>query len=190
MRRMTDRANHKPGLAGSWGNRLSKQVAWWDPMATAATASQQGGREFLQGIIDGRYPPPPFAELVGAELLEVGEGTVRFACVPDESSYNTGLMVHGGLLCTLMDFAAGCAVQTLLGPGHLATTAELKVTFLRLLRAGQSIEVEGRSLKRGRHLAFSEASAHDSEGELVGRASATFAINQLPTANDHARDAR
>jgi acyl-coenzyme A thioesterase PaaI-like protein len=40
-----------------------------------------------------------------------------FRCAPDESTYNPLGIVHGGLLCTLLDSAAGCAVHTQLPAG-------------------------------------------------------------------------
>ena len=43
-----------------------------------------------------------------AELLAAGDGEAVFACTPDESTYNPMGIVHGGLLCTLLDTAAGC----------------------------------------------------------------------------------
>jgi hypothetical protein len=54
----------------------------------AATATELPGREFLQTIIDGRLPPPPTANLFGAELVAVGDGEALFRCTPDASTYN------------------------------------------------------------------------------------------------------
>jgi hypothetical protein len=70
------------------------------PAALAAAATEPPGREFLQAIIDGRLPPPPIANLFGAELVAFGDGEALFRCTPDASTYNPIGMVHGGLLCT------------------------------------------------------------------------------------------
>jgi uncharacterized protein (TIGR00369 family) len=142
------------------------------------TGAALGGREFLEAIRDGRLPPPPMATLIGAELVSVGEGDVSFRCVPDESTYNPLGMVHGGLLCTLLDSAAGCAVHTLLPAGSGYASIEIKVSFLKSLRAGAgAIEVHGRALRVGRRIAFAEAHARDRSGELVGHATTSLAIN-------------
>jgi uncharacterized protein (TIGR00369 family) len=135
------------------------------------------GREFLQAIIDGQVTPPPMAELVGAELLSVGEGEARFRWLPAASTYNTMGIVHGGLLCTLCDFAAGCAVHTLLPAGVGFGTIEIKVSFLKPVRAGDGpVEVLGRALRVGQRVAFAEAHARDGRGDLVGHATTSLAV--------------
>jgi uncharacterized protein (TIGR00369 family) len=88
-------------------------------------------------------------------------------------------MVHGGLLCTLLDSAAGCAVHTLLPAGAGYASIEIKVSFLRPLRADAgTIEVHGQALKVGQRVAFAEAHARDSTGELVGHATTSLAISR------------
>ena len=100
-----------------------------------------------------------------------------FRCAPDESTYNPIGMVHGGLLCTLLDSAAGCAVHTELPPGAGYASVEIKVSFLRPVQAGNgTLEVQGRSLKVGRRVAFAEAHARDANGELVGHATSSLAL--------------
>jgi uncharacterized protein (TIGR00369 family) len=133
-------------------------------------------------MIDGRLPPPPMATLIGAELVSVGEGEVTFRCAPDESSYNPIGIVHGGLLCTLLDFAAGAAVQTLLGAGAASSSIEIKVSYLKALRADSGpIEAHGRALRAGRRVAFAEAHARDQNGELVGHATTSLAVSRHST---------
>jgi uncharacterized protein (TIGR00369 family) len=157
----------------------TKTITWEDPQATAAKAAGLTGREVLQGIADGLLPPPPIAKLIGTELVCVGEGEVRFRCTPDESVYNPMGVVHGGLLCTLLDTAAGCAVQTLLPAGVISTSIEIKVSFLKVLRADcGEIEVHGEVLRVGKRVAFAQAHARDAAGELVGHATTSLAITR------------
>jgi uncharacterized protein (TIGR00369 family) len=138
---------------------------------------QRSGREFLQGIIDGRLPPPPIAELLGMRLVSVGDGEALFACEPDEAVYNPIGMVHGGWLCTLLDSAAGCAVHSSLPAGAGYSSIEIKISFLKALRADAGvIEVAGRVLRIGRRVAFAEAHARNSGGDVVGHATTSVAI--------------
>ena len=58
-------------------------------------------------------------------------GDVSFICEPDESAYNPIGLVHGGLVCTLLDSVLGCAVQSTLPAGVGYTSIELKVNYLR-----------------------------------------------------------
>jgi uncharacterized protein (TIGR00369 family) len=154
----------------------SKLVSWHDPAELRAGAASRSGREFLEAIIAAELPPPPMAALVGAELLAVGDGEALFACTADESTYNPMGIVHGGLLCTLLDTAAGCAVHTLLPAGAGFASIELKVSFFEPLQAGDRIEVRGSVLRIGGRVAFAQAHARDARGRLVGHATTTLAI--------------
>jgi uncharacterized protein (TIGR00369 family) len=162
-----------------WGAARSKTVTWQAPGPLAAAAGEMAGREFLQAMIDGRLPHPPMARLIGTELTSVADGEAVFRCRPDESSYNPIGMVHGGLLCTLLDSAAGCAVHTLL-PAHASySSIEIKVSFLRTLRAGAGcIEVRGLALRVGKRVAFAEARATDERGELLGQATSSLVVSR------------
>ncbi len=103
--------------------------------------------------------------------------TVRFAWTPDESAYNPIGMIHGGLLCTLLDFAAGAAVHTQLPAGVSFSSIEIKVSYLKTLRANSGdIDVHGRALQIGRRVAFAEAHARNPAGELVGHATSSIAV--------------
>jgi acyl-coenzyme A thioesterase PaaI-like protein len=58
------------------------------------------------------------------------------------------------------------------------STIEIKVSFLKAIRAdGGEIEVVGRALQVGRRVAFAEAHARNSRGDLVGHATASFAVS-------------
>jgi len=133
----------------------TKSISWQDPAALAAA---------------------------GAELVSVGDGEALFRCTPDESTYNPIGMVHGGLLCTLLDSAAGCAIHTLLPAGAGYGTIEIKVSFLKPLTASSGpIEAHGRALRVGGRVAFAEAHARDQNGELVGHATTSLALSRPST---------
>jgi uncharacterized protein (TIGR00369 family) len=165
-----------------WGPARSKVTSWYDPAVLTAAGSELSGREILEGILDGRLPPPPMATLIGAELVSVGPGEVVFRATPDESTYNPIGIVHGGLLCTLLDFAAGAAVQTLLEARAASSSIEIKVSYLKPLSTDSGpIEVHGRALRVGGRVAFAEAHARDQNDELVGHATTSLAVTRRPT---------
>jgi uncharacterized protein (TIGR00369 family) len=160
-----------------WRATRSKTVSWHEPATLAAAARKLSGRELMQAIADGRLHPPPMAGLVGARLVSVGDGEVVFRCAPDESTYNPLGMVHGGLLCTMLDFAAGAAVHTRLPAGVGFSSVEIKVSYLKALRAGDGeIEIHGRVLRVGSRIAFAEAHARNGDDELVGHATSSLAV--------------
>lgn len=160
------------------GELRSKVVTWEASPRTAQLAGEASGREYLQGIVDGRMPPPPYADLVGARLIEVGEGLATFECTPDEATLNIAGIAHGGLLASLMDFASGCSLQSLQPPGTVTATVEMKVNFLAPIGVGQRVEATGRVVRAGRKIAFVEAEARTERG-LVGTASTTMVVQRV-----------
>ena len=87
----------------SWGEPRSKTITWHDPAVGAAAAPSMSGLEFLRAIGDGTLPPPPISQHFDFRPVSVELGDIVFTCMPDESAYNPIGMVHGGLVCTLLD---------------------------------------------------------------------------------------
>ena len=71
-------------------------------------------------------------------VTQVEDGRVVFTCTPDESTYNPIGAVHGGLVCTLLDSVAGCALHSTLPAGRGYTSIEIKVSYLEPVRAGSA----------------------------------------------------
>ena len=109
--------------------------------------------------------------------MEVEEGRALFVCTPAEYHYNPIGAVHGGLACTLLDSAMGCAVHTMLPAGVGYTTVELKVSFLRpiTLKTGRLL-CEGTIIHLGSRIATAEARLLDTSGKLYGHATTTCMI--------------
>jgi uncharacterized protein (TIGR00369 family) len=159
-----------------WGELQTRTVTWYDPQAIRAQLTSLSGLEYLQGMIDGRIPPPPIAELASSRLISVGDGEAVFRCTPDESWLNPLALIHGGLLCTLLDSAMGVAVQSTQPVGRGYATIELKVSFLKPAAFdGSELEARGRALRVGRRIAFAEAHAYDAQGTLLGHATSSLA---------------
>lgn len=165
--------------AGTGGLR-SKTVTWHDPMAGAAAAMRMSGLDYLRAMKDGTIPPPPIITLMNMDLGEVDEGRVEFRCSPDESHYNPIGRVHGGFVCTVLDSAAGCAVQSTLPAGVGYTSLDLTVSYLRGLHhdSGELLAV-GTVVKPGRRVAFAEARVTDAQGRLVATATSTLLVFPL-----------
>lgn len=174
-------ADAVPDAPASWGDPRSRTVTWWDPMVTAAGGRERTGLEALQAVRDGLLPPPPIAQLVQMDLTAVEEGRVEFTCTVDESVYNPIGAVHGGLVCTLLDSVAGCAVHTTLPAGVGYTSIELKVTYLRAVtRASGPLTAVGTVVKPGRRVSFAEGQVVDAAGKLVATASSSLLVFPLP----------
>ena len=143
---------------------------------TDTSAFTMTGREFLEAIAAGELPPAPIAETLGFTLTRVGDGEVWFGGTPDESVYNPIGAVHGGLVCTLLDSVCGCAVHSTLPAGTGYTSVEIKVNYLRSVKAGDELTAHGWVTKPGRRVAFAEGDVRDGQDRLVATASSTLLI--------------
>ncbi|MEX5718051.1 PaaI family thioesterase [Geodermatophilus maliterrae] len=170
-----------PVVPDSWGEPRSRTVTWYDPMVTAAGTRERSGLETLQAMRDGVLAPPPIAALVQMDVVAVEEGRIEFRCAVDESVYNPIGVVHGGLVCTLLDTVAGCAVHSTLPQGVGYTSIELKVTYLRAVtQASGPLNAVGTVVKPGRRVAFAEGQVLDAAGRLVATASSSLLVFALP----------
>lgn len=158
-------------------NGRTLTVAWEDPMVGARAAKETSGLELWRAMLRGEVPPPPICELLGFELAVVEEGRVIFECVPGEQHYNTIGVVHGGLACTLLDSAMGCAVHTVLPAGTGYTTLELKTNLLRPIAADTgTLRCEGHPIHVGGRVALAEATLADGSGTLYAHATSTLMV--------------
>lgn len=157
-------------------------VTWSDPSQGLSLLPTMDGIDFLRKMAAGEVPGAPIGAHIGMQIAEVGEGAVTFHCHPDESHYNPIGMVHGGLVCTLLDSALGCAVHTTLPAGTGYTSIEIKVNYLRpVSKDSGPLVCTGRVTKGGRRVAFAEGEVVDYAGKTVATASGSLLIFPLET---------
>lgn len=155
----------------------SRTHTWSDPLAAARDGLGRTGLEHLRGIARGELPPPPIAETLGLELLEVEPGRVVFGLPAHEFLFNPIGSVHGGALATLIDSAASCAVHSVLDAGVAYATTDLHVTYVRAFGAGaRRATCTGDLLHAGRRLATATARVLDGEGRLLAHGTVTCAV--------------
>jgi uncharacterized protein (TIGR00369 family) len=75
----------------------------------------------------------------------------------------SGSIVHGGLITTLLDTAMGGACWSILPDAETFLTADLHVEFLRAARPG-TLRAEGRVVHRTKRIVFCAADIHDGDG--------------------------
>jgi uncharacterized protein (TIGR00369 family) len=80
--------------------------------------------------------------------------------------------LHGGVLCDIADVAMGSAYASTLEEGESFTTLELKINFLRPVRAAHLV-AEGSIVQRGRTVGLAECVVTDAQGRIVAKASST-----------------
>jgi uncharacterized protein (TIGR00369 family) len=163
-----------------WGEKRSKVVSWHDPTPTTAVGLSMAGIDYLRAMVDGALPPPPIAGLMDFTMVAAEPGRVVFTCRPDESAYNPIGAVHGGLVCTLLDSVAGCALHSTLPQGKGYTSIEIKVSYLKGVRATSGLlTATGTVIKAGARVGFTEGVVTDAAGAVVATASSTLLVFDL-----------
>ena len=76
-------------------------------------------------------PLSPFAAFIGISIDEFSKGRVRCSVNLLEHHMNNGGRVHGGVLTSVAETAAGAAVRTLRPEGMLTATTDLSISFIR-----------------------------------------------------------
>ena len=113
--------------------------------------------------------------LLRLRLDRVAEGQADVSLDLEPRHLNLVGTLHGGMIATLADTAAGLAYRTVLRPGTSHVTSSLSLAFLTAGRAG-TVTAKGRVVKAGTRLGYAEADVVDAEGTLLARAMATFTI--------------
>ncbi|HJZ70693.1 MAG TPA: PaaI family thioesterase [Vicinamibacterales bacterium] len=128
--------------------------------------------EMMRRTIAGELPPPPIARLIGFRMTAIEPGRSRFELDADDRHHNPMGTLHGGVLCDIADVAMGSAYASTLDEGESFTTLELKINFLRPVRAAHLV-AEGVLVQQGRTVGMVECAVTDERGRLVARATST-----------------
>ncbi|MET9844743.1 PaaI family thioesterase [Streptomyces ossamyceticus] len=159
----------------------TRTYEWEDPELTAAAVGRVSGLEFLRDLAAGRLPAPPVSATLDMALEEVEFGRAVFSLLPGEEHYNPIGSVHGGVFATLLDSAAGCAVQSTLPAGMAYTSLDLNVKFLRRITVDTGrVRAVGTVLNGGRQTALAEAKLIDDQDRLLAHATSSCLLFPLP----------
>ena len=154
-----------------------REVTWEDPLLGAALALDLSGLDYLRAIAEERIPRPPIAALLGMGISDIQPGRVTFSLDVGEHLYNPIGSVHGGVFCTLLDSAMGCAVHTTLGRGQAYTTLELKVNMVRALTVDTpSVLATGEVISAGRRVVTASGQLTGPDGALYAHATTTCLV--------------
>ncbi|MDR6975272.1 uncharacterized protein (TIGR00369 family) [Streptomyces sp. 3330] len=154
---------------------------WEDPAILADAAGGMAGIDFLREVRAGRLPAPPIGRTVDFTLDEVEPGRAVFSMTPGEEHYNPIGSVHGGVFATLLDSAAGCAVQSTLPEGMAYTSLDLTVKFLRRITADTgTVRAIGTLVSGGRRTALAQAQLLDASDRLLAHATSSCLIFPVP----------
>lgn len=146
-------------------------------MMTTHPRETLSGLEYLKQLQSGALPPTPMAALLDITILEVSEGRAVLGANPSAQHTNGIGIVHGGLAATLLDTALGCAVNSLMPPGRIFTTLEMKVNFTRAIREDAGpLRCEAHVIHGGRRTATAEGRVVDGRGKICAHATGTWIL--------------
>jgi uncharacterized protein (TIGR00369 family) len=124
-----------------------------------------------------------FWKLVGIEFDAAAPGHVACTVTLRTEHLNYNEVVHGGVISSLIDSAAGGAVRTVRTAEEIASrphaTTDLHVVYIAPA-TGTRLVATARVVRRGRTAIFTEVDVTDDAGKLVARGLVTFVIGQGP----------
>jgi uncharacterized protein (TIGR00369 family) len=160
----------------------SRTYTWADPVQVLHDVGHLSGREVLAAMAAGDIPPPPIAATLDVASFEVTDEGVAVTVRAQEFHYNPAGVVHGGVVATLLDTAAACAVHATLDAGQASTSLDLTTKFVRPMTVDSGlVRCEGRVVHRGGRTAVAEATLVDEAGRLLALATSTlFLVSARP----------
>ena len=161
----------------------TRTYQWEDPAILAEAAGRMAGIDFLRELQAGRLPAPPIGAGMDFALEEVEPGRAVFSLTPGEEHYNPIGSVHGGIYATMLDSAAGCAVQSTLSQGMGYTSLDLTVKFLRRITVDTgTVRAIGTVVNQGRQTALAQAQFLDAKDRLLAHATSSCLLFPVPPA--------
>ena len=120
-----------------------------------------------------------FTDHVGIDVISLEHGEARISLDLRQQHLNSGGMVHGGVLATLADTAAGAAAFSLVPMEKMAVTTDFQMSCLK--SSGLAvIEAGARVIHAGRRFMRAEVEI-TAAGVLLATAGVSFMIIERPT---------
>lgn len=117
--------------------------------------------------------------LLGIELVnDEDDGKFILRLPVEEKLLQYYGKVHGGVIATLFDAAAGIALNQEIGPERGASTVEFKLNYLRSVEGG-TLYARGEVVHLGQTLAVVNARVWDEQGRKVAFGMGTFYLYNL-----------
>lgn len=109
---------------------------------------------------------PPFNTYLGTEIVRRGGGEAEVALELGPHHLNRRGVVHGGVICALVDSALGAAVISAIPPEWWCATISLSTQFLDGAGRGR-LRATGRVVRRGSRVAFAGGEVRDDRGRII-----------------------
>ena len=123
--------------------------------------------------------PHPFADMIGMEVTDRGEGSCTSRLTIAQQHMNPHGIVHGAVINALADTGMGGALTSLLDEHQICSTIEIKINYFRPALAGELV-CETSVVNKGSRTGVLQSSVKDDRGKLVAQALGTFMILARP----------
>ncbi len=133
---------------------------------------------YLERIRDRGRDANPFFRLMGIVVVSLGEGKATLSMEVRDDMLNGEGFLQGGMFTALADEAMVLAIYTLLDKHQVIATISESTSFMRGAGPRMVLVAEGRIIKKGRRVVFSEADVRlEGQHDIIARSSASFAIS-------------
>lgn len=120
----------------------------------------------------------PFSRHLGMEFVEGGEGYAKIRLHYKDENSTWGQALHGGAIASLIDTTGAMAAWTtaeIATPKYFGSTVGVTVNYLSGA-IGEDIFAEGRILKRGKEIIYTDVRVTNGAGKLLAQGNVTYRI--------------
>jgi uncharacterized protein (TIGR00369 family) len=120
----------------------------------------------------------PFAAHLGMEFVDGGDGWVKLRLPFKKENTTAADALHGGAIASLLDTTGSMAAWTTSEIGnrrYFGSTVAVSVNYLSGIIA-QDCYAEGRVLKRGKEIIYSDVRVTDAGGKLCAQGNVIYRI--------------
>jgi uncharacterized protein (TIGR00369 family) len=120
----------------------------------------------------------PFMKHLGMEFLDGGEGVARIKLRYQDENSTVGKALHGGAIASLIDTTGAMAAWTtaeIATPKYFGSTVGVTVNYLSGA-IGEDIVAEGRVMKRGKEIIYTDVRVTNGEGKLLAQGNVVYRI--------------
>jgi len=120
----------------------------------------------------------PYAKHLAMEFIDGGEGWARLRMRYQDENSTAMKALHGGAISSLIDTTGAMAAWTtaeIATPKYFGSTVGINVNYLSGA-IGEDIIAEGRILKRGKEIIYTDVRVTNEQGKLLAQGSVTYRI--------------
>ena len=120
----------------------------------------------------------PYAKHLAMEFVEAGDGWARLRMRYQDENSTAMKALHGGAISSLIDTTGAMAAWTtaeIATPKYFGSTVGINVNYLSGA-IGEDIIAEGRILKRGKEIIYTDVRVTNEQGKLLAQGSVTYRI--------------